>query len=77
MRTGNSIVPRAKITLLAATVMAVCGYSAAWGQPGDGAAPFELGAVVVNGVRPQVGEIGEDQVASVITRKGLRQGAGR
>lgn len=36
-------------------------------------APFELGTVTVHATRPQVGEIGEDQVASVVTRKDMRQ----
>ncbi|THF62768.1 TonB-dependent receptor [Pseudothauera rhizosphaerae] len=37
------------------------------------ARPFELGAVTVTATVPQIGEIGEDQVASVVTRKEMRQ----
>jgi len=32
---------------------------------------FELGTITVTGTRPQVGEIGEDQVSSVITRQDM------
>lgn len=39
----------------------------------DGAAPFELGTVHVTASRPQIGEIGEDQVSSVVTRKDMQQ----
>lgn len=38
---------------------------------GDGA--FDLGAVVVTGSRPQVGEIAAEQVSSVVTREEMRR----
>lgn len=51
--------------------MAACGCSAAWAE--SSTTPFELGTITVNATRPQIGEIGEDQVASVVTRKDMRQ----
>lgn len=72
-QTNDSIMLRANGILLAASVMASCGQSSAWAQAIDDAAPFELGAIAVTGARPQVGEIGEEQVASVVTRKDMQQ----
>lgn len=64
---------QAKITLLAAAIMALGGQSSAWAETGAETMPFELGAVTVTATRPQVGEIGEDQVSSVVTRKEIQQ----
>jgi iron complex outermembrane receptor protein len=47
---------------------------AAWGSASaQEASPFVLGTIIVSATRPQIGEIGEDQVASVVTRKDMRE----
>lgn len=53
--------------------MAALGSSLACAQDSAGAAPFALGTVVVTGARAQIGELGENQVASVVTRKDMQQ----
>lgn len=54
--------------LLASAVLAAWGNASA-----QEASPFVLGTIVVTATRPQIGEIGEDQVASVVTRKDMRE----
>ncbi|RFP21878.1 TonB-dependent receptor [Duganella sp. BJB488] len=58
-----------QLTVLASAMLAL-GASA---QQGGETRPFELGVVVVTGSLDQVGEIGKDQVASVVSRKEMRQ----
>lgn len=62
---------RATTTLIAASLAAAWPMSAA--AQGSGVTPFELGTVTVNAARPQAGEIGEDQVASLVTRQEMQQ----
>ncbi|MES2262487.1 MAG: TonB-dependent receptor [Pseudomonadota bacterium] len=62
-------------TVLALAVIAALNHAGAWAQaPIGGAAnaPFDLGTVIVVGQRVQAGEVGEDQVASVVTRKEMQ-----
>lgn len=59
--------------LITATIIAAWGSSLTWAQNRPDATPFELGTVVVTGTRPQVGELGDNQVASVVTRKDIQQ----
>jgi iron complex outermembrane receptor protein len=66
-------VPQKNLALLTIAVMATWSHSPAWAEENHGVSPFELGAVVVTATRSQVGEIGEDQVASVITRKEMQE----
>jgi iron complex outermembrane receptor protein len=70
-KSENQSFPETQRTLLTVAVMAACGCSAAWAE--SSTTPFELGTITVNATRPQIGEIGEDQVASVVTRKDMRQ----
>lgn len=65
--------PRANLALLTLAVMAAWSHSPAWAEENHGVSPFELGAVIVTATRPLVGEIGDDQVASVITRKEMQK----
>lgn len=58
---------------MAAALLALGASVPASAQQSGEAAPFDLGAVVVAGLRSQVGEIGRDQLASVISRKEMRQ----
>ncbi|MDD5242072.1 MAG: TonB-dependent receptor [Sulfuricella sp.] len=67
------IIPRKKGILLAVAVMTAWGSSSAWAEESAGVTPFTLGTVTVNATRPQIGEIGEDQVASVVTAKDMQQ----
>lgn len=59
--------------VIATAVMAAWGCSSALAQTGAGVAPFALGTVVVTGARAQIGELGESQVASVVTRNDFLQ----
>lgn len=53
------------------TALAVAAF-AALNQPGAWAqAPLELGTVTITGQRAQTGEIGADQVASIVTRQDM------
>ncbi len=72
-QTKNQSSPQTRRTLLAAAVMAACGCSTAWAQSSASINPFELGTITVHSTRPQIGEIGEDQVGSVIARKEMQQ----
>lgn len=61
-------------TLVAAAILTLCGSTSTWAQASEGSAKvFTLGAVVVRTGATQDGEIGEDQVASVVTRKDMQQ----
>lgn len=62
-----------RLTLMASALLALGAGGSAAAQQGGEARPFELGAVVVTGTLDQVGEIGKEQVASVIGRKEMRQ----
>lgn len=70
-RTPRRAARAATTTLIAASLAAAYPMSAA--AQGSGVTPFELGTVTVNAARPQAGEIGEDQVASVVTRQDMQQ----
>lgn len=54
---------------LAGLVAALCAATPAFSADGV----FELGTVVVTGAKPQLGEIGEEQVASVITQEEMKR----
>ncbi|QDX80543.1 TonB-dependent receptor [Denitratisoma sp. DHT3] len=63
-----------KKTLVAAAILTVCGSSSTWAQTvEDSAKAFTLGTVVVRAGASQDGEIGEDQVASLVTQKEMQQ----
>ncbi len=62
-----------KSALLASAVMALGASGGVGAQQNGEATPFDLGTVVVTGSLSQVGEIGKEQVASVITRKEIKQ----
>ena len=62
-----------KTALLASAVVALGASGGVGAQQNGETTPFDLGAVVVTGSLSQVGEIGKDQVASVVTRKEIRQ----
>lgn len=79
-RYKNSL-PRTALrrVLISAVVLALVD-SSVWAQEGavgaskeSRAVPFQLGTVTVHATRPQVGEIGEDQAASVVTREEMKQ----
>lgn len=59
-----------KLTPLTLAVMAAWGNQSAWAEGNGEVSPFELGAITVTASRV---EAGEDQVASVITRKEMQQ----
>ncbi len=72
--------PKMQGALLATAIMATCGASSALAQESTAVTPFDLGTVyvtapmvVVTATRSQVGQIGEDQVASVVTREDMRK----
>lgn len=46
---------------------------AAGGAYGQEVAPFSLGTVVISGARSEVGEIGRDQVSSLVSRQEMRE----
>ena len=81
LQSSKSYLADAPLNLLVAAMLAATGQASAWAQdsvnatPKDKthAAPFELGTVTVNATRPPLGEIGEDQVASVVTQKEMKQ----
>lgn len=58
-----------KKSLLASAVLMLM----ASGAYADDVAPFGLGTVVIGGERAQVGEIGKDQVSSLVSRQEMRQ----
>ncbi|MQA42215.1 TonB-dependent receptor plug domain-containing protein [Rugamonas aquatica] len=62
-----------RLTLMASALLALGAGGNVAAQQGGEARPFELGTVVVTGTLDQVGEIGKEQVASVIGRKEMRQ----
>jgi iron complex outermembrane receptor protein len=62
-----------KYTKTAAVIVLAWGSPFALAQDRANATPFELGTVVVMGTRPQVGELGDNQVASVVTRNDMQQ----
>lgn len=65
---------RARKPLLAAAILAACGASPGWAQAsGNDVTPFAMGTVVVTSSRTPTNAIGEDQVASVVTRKDMDQ----
>lgn len=60
--------------LLAAAALSTLGHASAWAQQDSNAVtPFALGTVTVVGQRAQVGEVGEDQVGSVVTREEMQR----
>lgn len=63
----------AKPALLALAVMASWNHPSAWAVENAVISAFKLGTVVVSATRPQVGEIGGDQVASFVTSNDMRQ----
>lgn len=71
--TNHLPTPRANLALLTIAVMAAWGHSSAWAQENTETTPFTLGAITVSAARPQIGEIGEDQVGSVITQKEMQE----
>lgn len=64
--------PAGRRTLMAAAVLAAC-VGSAWAQQADEVAPFGLGTVVISGARSQVGEIGNQQVSSLVSRQEMQQ----
>jgi iron complex outermembrane receptor protein len=56
--------------VLAVLALAV---SSAFAQQAEDVLPFGLGTVVISGERSQVGEIGNDQVSSLVSRQEMRQ----
>ncbi|CAG9933627.1 TonB-dependent receptor [Candidatus Nitrotoga arctica] len=63
-----------KKPLLTVVLMALGGTSPGWAEQASiKAMPFELGTITVSATPLHVGEIGEDQVASVVTQKEMRQ----
>ena len=73
----NQTTPRAfsqtRLTAFAAAVFSVLVYSPAGAQESVSAVPFELGVITVTASKPQIGEIGESQVSSVITYKEMQE----
>ena len=65
--------PPYRPSLPALAVLAAFLPALASAQEASSVRPFELGTVTVTTTRPQLGEIGEDQVASVVTRKDMQQ----
>lgn len=68
----DTALSRVKRIAMAAAITAAWGQPV-WAQASGGATPFDLGTVFVTARRPQVGEIGENQVSSVVTSKDMRQ----
>ncbi|WP_374594328.1 TonB-dependent receptor plug domain-containing protein [Aquabacterium sp.] len=60
----------ARRTIALATAL-LLGGGAAWAQQSD-VTPFDLGTIYVVGKRPSVGDVGADQVSSVVTRQDMR-----
>lgn len=71
-KTAHSLFPQVQQTMLAAAIMAAWAGSAV-AQESAGGGAFQLGTVTVSATRVQLGEIGEDQVGSVITRKEMQK----
>ncbi|MBB3117320.1 TonB-dependent receptor plug domain-containing protein [Pseudoduganella violacea] len=59
--------------ILAAAILAAFGSSPAWAHGEDDGSAFELGTITIMGKRPQAGEVGEDQVASVVSRQEMQR----
>ena len=64
--------PPSRLRLLVLATLAASNFPAAWAQGTTEAHPFELGTVTVTATRPQIGEIGSDQISSVIVQKEMR-----
>lgn len=67
----NFLKQAARRRVLASALLLTVADACVWAQ--EGARPFELGTVTVHATRPQVGEIGEDQTASVVTRDEMKK----
>lgn len=67
----NSLKQVARRRVLASALLLAVADASVWAQ--EAARPFELGTVTVHATRPQVGEIGEDQTASVVTRDEMKK----
>ena len=65
--------PQTRLTAFAAAVFSVLAYSSVSAQESVLAAPFELGVITVTATKPQIGEIGESQVSSVITHDEMQR----
>lgn len=68
-----SSIPRTNLALLTIAIMVAWGNSSAWAQENSDPGQFELGAITVTAIRPQIGEAGEDQVSSFIARKEMQK----
>ena len=74
MLAPSPLLPRPSLRpgfLILAALAASCS-PAVWAQGAAEAHPFELGTITVTAARPQIGEIGQDQVASVVTQQEMR-----
>lgn len=65
--------PKLKTPWFAIAFMLLGGQSSGWAETNTRAMPFQLGTINVSATPLHVGEIGEDQVASIVTRKEMRQ----
>lgn len=59
--------------VLAMAVLSVWANQSVWAAEAWSASPFQLGTIVVTAPKEQIGEIGEDQVASIVTRNDMRR----
>ena len=65
--------PQTRLRVTAMAVFSVLAYASVAAEENVSAAPFELGVVTVTATKPQIGEIGESQVSSVITHAEMQQ----
>jgi len=71
--TGAFISGAQRSLLVAAAAVAAAGHSPAAAQEKGTITPFTLGTIVAVGQKPHVGEVGENQVSSVVTRNDMRK----